>query len=211
MTFSITARSPETGQLGVAVTTAWFAVGSICLQVRHGVAAVAAQATPSPTLKSKCLNGIAAGLSPEESVHEALESDDLREYRQVALVDSKGRAFAYSGPECEGESFHICAKNRVIAGNLLGSSTVLSAMEESWSSTEGTKAPMAERLLLALIAGQREGGDSRGAQSAALFVSHSNPLLNVDFRVDDSETPIADLEKNLKLFREDYEPIYRKL
>ena len=211
MTFSITARSPATGQLGIAVATAWFAVGSICLEVQNGIGAVAAQATPSPTLRSDCLTGLAAGLTPEESVLEALVGDYLREYRQICLVDSNGRAFAYTGPGCEAESSHICAQNCAIAGNLLCSADVLKAIDESWQSTQGTNEPLAERLLMALAAGQQEGGDRRGAQSAALFVSNTNPLLNVDLRVDNSDSPISEIEKNLEMFRSEYEPVYKSL
>ena len=211
MTFSITARSPDTGQLGVAVITAWFAVGSICLEVRHGLGAVAAQATPSPTLRADCLNGLASGLTPEESISKALVGDPLLEFRQVGLLDSKGRAFAYTGPGCEGASFHVFAENYVIVGNCLSSSRVIEAIDESWNSTQMARTPMAERLLLAISAGQDEGGDKRGAQSAALFVSNSNPLLNVDLRVDNSHVPLTELRNNLNMFRTDFEAIYRNL
>jgi uncharacterized Ntn-hydrolase superfamily protein len=211
MTFSITARCERTGELGVAVATAWFAVGSICPAVRAGVGAVASQALVNPNLREACLDRIAAGAGPELALAEALEMDASPEQRQVGVVDAAGRAAAHTGTACASHSGHRIDGSCVVAGNTLCSVEVLEAMQSAWNEVRISGQPLAECLLVALEAGQAAGGDSRGRQSAALLVGNSDPMLQLDLRVDDHAEPLAELCRLLGLFREKYEPIYRAL
>ena len=211
MTFSIAARCPDTGEFGVAVTTVWFAVGSICYLVLPGIGAVASQGVPNPALRNRCLDGLASGLSPIEALAEALSTDPLSEHRQVGLLDALGRTAAHTGAHCEDTSGHINEQDYVIAGNILTNDGVLRAIESSLLSPTGPGLPLAERMLDALDAGQAAGGDRRGRQSAAMFVGSHNPILHVDLRIDDSPDPLVELRRLLNLFREKYEPVYQLL
>ena len=211
MTFSIAARCERTGDFGVAVTTAWFAVGSVCPAVRAGVGAVASQAIVNPTLRGACLDRIADGAEAEHALAEALETDASPEQRQVSVIDAAGRAAAHTGSACPDESGHRVDGSCVLAGNTLRSVAVLEAMRASWSEAGTRDLPLAERLLAALDAGQAAGGDARGSQSAALLVGSPNPLLQIDLRVDDHGEPLEELRRLLRLFRDEYEPIHRAL
>ncbi len=209
MTFSITARCRRTGDLGVAVTTKFFAVGALCPAVRAGVGAVASQAVPNPALKEECLDRLASGAPPEEALRQALAADALAHRRQVGLIDAGGRTAAHTGANCEDARGHIIETDGVIAGNTLVSEDVLRAVASSWrQSSEGD---LAERMLAALDAGQAAGGDRRGRQSAALLVGNANPLLALDLRVDDHADPLVELRRLLSLYRETYEPILKSL
>lgn len=211
MTFSITARCERTGELGVAVATAWFAVGSVCPAARANVGAVASQALVNASLREACLDRIAAGARPELALQEALSTDAVPEQRQVGVVDAAGRTAAHTGAACPGEAGHRIDGSCVIAGNTLSSIEVLQAMQASWNEPSNSGLHLAERLLRALHAGQGAGGDSRGRQSAALLVANSNPMLQVDLRVDDHAEPLTELLRLLTLFREKYEPIHSAL
>lgn len=209
MTFSITARCRRTGDLGVAVTTKFFAVGALCPAVRAGVGAVASQAVPNPALKAACLDRLANGVPPEEALRQALASDAVAQRRQVGLIDASGRGAAHTGAKCEDARGHIIESDCVVAGNTLVSEDVLRAVASAWRQTSA--GDLAERMLGALDAGQAAGGDRRGRQSAALLVGHANPLLALDLRVDDHPDPLVELRRLLGLYRERYEPILRSL
>ena len=211
MTFSISARCARSGELGVAVTTAWFAVGSVCPAVRANIGAVASQALVNANLRAACLDRIAAGDRPELALAEALKADASPEQRQVSVVDAAGRAAAHTGAACPDACGHRIAAGCVIAGNTLSSIEVLDAIESSWHTTRDSDLALAERMLMALDAGQQEGGDKRGRQSAALLVGNMDPMLQVDLRVDDHPDPLVELRRLLALFREKYEPIHRAL
>ncbi len=211
MTFSIVARCERTGALGVAVATAWFAVGALCPAVRVGVGAVASQAFVNASLRTMCLDRMAAGVHPEAAIAWSLAMDVAPEQRQLSLVDSAGRLAAHTGSDCPDVAGHRRKDGCVVAGNTLHSGDVLEAMLASWASVGGRDLRLAERLLAALDAGQEAGGDARGRQSAALLVGHSNPMLQIDLRVDDHTEPLGELHRLLTLFREKYEPLHRAL
>jgi uncharacterized Ntn-hydrolase superfamily protein len=211
MTFSITARCEHTGELGVAVATAWFAVGSVCPAVRADIGAVASQALVNANLRAACLDRIVLGLRPELALAEALKMDASPEHRQLGVVDAAGRAAAHTGAACPDDSGHRIDRGCVIAGNTLSSIEVLDAMQSSWNEARGCDVPLAERMLMALDAGQLAGGDARGRQSAALLVGNVDPMLQIDLRVDDHTEPLTELRRLLALFRERYEPIHRAL
>jgi len=206
MTFSISARCHRTGDLGVAITTAWFAVGSICPAARVGVGAVASQARANSALRGACLDRIAAGEAPQAALREALAADAGAVHRQVGLIDAAGRTAAYTGAECIAERGALELEDAVIAGNMLASQNVLSAMAAAWTSSRSGDLRLAERMLAALDAGQAAGGDMRGKQSAALLIASDGP--SPDLRVDDAPEPLLELRRLLSVYRERYEPIY---
>jgi uncharacterized Ntn-hydrolase superfamily protein len=210
MTFSIVARCQRSGELGAAVTTAWFAVGSLCPAVRHGIGAVASQADVNPRLRTECLDRLARGVAADITLGEALSTDPSPERRQVGLIDASGRTAAHTGDGCVDAHGHIIESNCVIAGNTLLSTGVLDAVAASWRDTNERDFGLAERMMLALEAGQEAGGDKRGRQSAALLVGNKNPMLQIDLRVDDHADPLVELRRLLTMFREKYEPFYEK-
>jgi uncharacterized Ntn-hydrolase superfamily protein len=211
MTFSISARCERTGELGVAVTTAWFAVGSVCPAVRPYIGAVASQALVNANLRAACLDQVAMGVPPEFAIAEALKADASPEQRQIGLVDAAGNVAAHTGAACPDACGHRIDTDYVIAGNTLSSIEVLDAIESSWHATKDGNLALAERMLMALDAGEQAGGDKRGRQSAALLVGNVDPMLQVDLRVDDHPEPLVELRRLLALFREKYEPIHRSL
>lgn len=209
MTFSITARCPRTGDFGVAVTTCWFAVGSLCPAVRAGVGAVASQSFVNPALKGACLDRLANGLAPETALAEALAEDPSPEIRQVGLIGVRGRGAAHTGTGCDSVCGHLIETDAVIAGNMLAPGGVLDAVAAAWRAN--AELALAERMLGALEAGQESGGDKRGRQSAALLVGNAFPMLQLDLRVDDHLDPLIELRRLFTLYREKYEPIYRAM
>src|SRR5579859_2491087 len=166
MTFSIVARDPQTGMLGVAVTTKFFGVGSLCPFARAGVGAVATQALVNPTYGPRGLDLLAEGLAPDEVVARLLGADEGREHRQLHLIDAHGNVAARSGAECVDWFGHQTHDGFSVAGNMLAGPLVVSDTARAYLASEGVAFP--ERLIRALEAGQAAGGDKRGRQSAAL-------------------------------------------
>jgi len=196
LTFSIVARCPKTLALGVAVSTAVPAVGSVVPHVRVNVGAIATQALTSIVYGTEGLRLLERGLVPRKALKTLLATDNDREKRQVIVIDAKGKTAAFTGKETEGWKGHIIGDDCVVAGNMLTGSHVVRAMRDSFREEEGN---LAERLLEALEAGQDAGGDKRGRLSAALMVADSRwtgsnrPLL--DLRVDAHSNPVAELRR----------------
>jgi len=191
-TFSITARCPATGDLGVVISTAVPAVGQRCPHVRMNVGAIAAQSHTNIMLGIKGLKLLEHGLTPEHALGVLLEEDEGRDLRQVAAVDALGRCFGYTGSKCVEWAGHIVGEGFVTAGNMLLGPETLDAMAESFKSAEGD---LSERLLTALEVGQRAGGDKRGRVSAALLVASRESKRYHDLRVDDHPDPVAELRR----------------
>jgi uncharacterized Ntn-hydrolase superfamily protein len=197
VTFSIVARDPQKGSLGIAISTARPCVGAGTVYVQQGVGAIASQAWTNPRLGTHGLRLLEVGLSPEAALTVLLEDDSHAARRQVGAVDTWGRVFTYSGAECEGWFGHRTGDNYSVQGNMLVSEDTIGAMSEAFEATSGH---LAERLLAALEAGQAAGGDKRGRVSAALAV---RPPLNVplplwesvDIRVDEHPDPVAELRR----------------
>jgi uncharacterized Ntn-hydrolase superfamily protein len=202
VTFSIVARDPEYGTLGIAISTAMPCVGAGCAYVKQGVGAIASQALTNPRLGNDGLKLLELGLSPEAAITTLLNEDQGASKRQVGAVDAWGRAFAYSGAECEAWFGHrTSASNGVhhysVQGNMLVSGVTIEAMAATFEAASGH---LAERLVASLEAGQAAGGDKRGRVSAALLV---RPPLTVprplwewaDVRVDDHPDPVAELRR----------------
>jgi uncharacterized Ntn-hydrolase superfamily protein len=203
-TFSIVARDPAAGELGVGVQSKAFAVGSRVPTVKGGLVAMAHQAQSNPMYGALGVELLATGMAPQQTLDILARGDDQRDRRQVAMIDSKGRTAAWTGPAAQEWKGHRCGVDYCVQGNILAGPQVVEAMAKSFESTTG---PLAERMLAALDAAQTAGGDVRGAQSAALVVA--KPLAGaagfsdriVDLRVDDSRAPLVELRRLLTMLR----------
>ncbi|MDF2629309.1 MAG: hypothetical protein K0R39_3140 [Symbiobacteriaceae bacterium] len=194
MTFSIVAFDAATGQLGCAVQSKAFAVGSRVPWLQAGVGAVATQANVNPHYGSRGLELLRAGHTPADAIAGLTQSDPGYKIRQVGIVDVQGRSATYTGENCLEHARGLAGDGWACQGNILASADVVTAMAEAYTTTQ---APFAERLLAALAAGQEAGGDARGMQSAALRIAGHNPNqpdgILIDLRVDDHHSPIEEL------------------
>ena len=203
-TFSIVARDPDTGELGVAVQSHWFSVGPIVPWAEAGVGAVATQSFVDPSYGKNGLEMMRAGKSAPDVLKELLGKDEAREVRQVAMIDAQGRVEAWTGRNDIQAAGHIVGKNFSVQANLMLNDKVWPAMARAF---ENTKGDLAERMLAALDAAQAVGGDIRGRQSAALVVVTGKPTgqawkdRTFDLRVDDSPQPLVELRRLVKLQR----------
>lgn len=203
-TFSIVARDPATGELGVAVQSHWFSVGPIVPWAEAGVGAVATQSFVDPSYGKNGLELMRAGKSAPDALKELLEKDEGREVRQVAMIDAQGRVDAWTGKNDIQAAGHIVGKNFSVQANLMLNDKVWPAMARAF---ENTKGDLADRMLAALDAAQAVGGDIRGRQSAAIIVVTGKPTglawkdRTFDLRVDDSPQPLLELRRLVKLQR----------
>src|SRR6185437_8482779 len=199
MTWSIVARDAESGAFAVAVTSKFFAVGALCPYAQSGVGALATQALVNPTYGPQGLRLLAEGRPAAHVLELLLAADDGREARQVQLVDRAGRVAAHSGRDCVGWCGHVVGEDFAVAGNMLAGPAVVAATADAFRSAAGR--PLAERLLAGLDAGQAQGGDKRGKQSAALLVYRGEDYPYLDLRVDDHAEPLIELAR---LYRESH-------
>src|ERR1044071_4214557 len=203
-TFSIVARDPATGELGVAVQSHWFSVGSIVAWAEAGVGAVATQSFVDPSYGKNGLELMRAGKSAPDTLKELLEKDQGREVRQVAMIDAQGRVDAWTGKDDIQAAGHIVGTNFSVQANLMLNDKIWPAMARAF---ENTKGDLADRMLAALDAAQAAGGDIRGRQSAAIVVvkaeSTGKPWADrlFDLRVDDHPEPLRELRRLVKLQR----------
>ena len=200
-TFSITARCPATGELGIAVSTCEPCVGWIVPFVRAGVGAIASQARSNPYFGIDGLGLLAGGLGAQD-VLDAMLAGDLvvdREQRQLAIVDHDGRTAVYTGPHCRNWAGHRVGEGVVVAGNLLVGPETVEAMLERFTALNGEM--LGERLVAALEAGQRAGGDRRGRISAALLVAKDGAWPWIDVRVDSHPDPVLELRRIFAEFK----------
>ncbi len=204
MTFSIVARSDDGGSWGVAVASKYLAVGSAVPAARAGVGAVATQAWVNVAYKSAALTHLGEGAPAPAALQRLLEPDDGREHRQVGIVDAEGRAASHTGTECLEWAGGVTGDGYAIQGNILTGEEVVIAMQDAFVASDPS-APLAERLMAALRAGDEAGGDARGRQSASLLVvrDEAGPDgrddIEVDLRVDDHTRPVDELERLLGL------------
>lgn len=210
-TFSITARCALTGQLGVAVSTKVPAVGMLCPFVESNVGAIATQSFVNPYLGLWGLEYLRQGHSAEETLDLLAARDPGIQYRQLGIVDRHGCSAAFSGNQCDGWYGHRTGSQYAVAGNMLVGEDTVAAMEESFCATEGQGIPLAERLLMALDAGQRAGGDKRGRQSAALKVYGQEAYPLLDLRVDEHLDPVAELIRVYAVAQEALVPLLNML
>ncbi len=195
-TFSIVAFDPETSALGVAVQSKFLAVGAVVPWARAGVGAVATQALANFNYGPRGLELMGRGATARETVEALISSDDEREHRQLGVVDAAGSAATFTGSECFEWAGGITGERYAALGNILVGRETVEAMARTFEDVPGD---LAGRLLAALDAGQRAGGDSRGKQSAALLVVREGGGYGgdndrvVDLRVDDHPEPIREL------------------
>lgn len=198
-TYSIVARDPESRELGVAVQSHWFSVGSIVTWARAGVGAVATQSIGEPSYGPKLLDRLAAGEDPAMALTAELAADELGRFRQIGVVDGSGAVATHTGEGCMDHAGHAAGEGFSAQANLMASPQVWPAMATAFSAACG---PLARRLLAALDAAQAAGGDVRGRQSAALLVvpDEGEPWrTSVELRVEDSDEPLVELKRLLDL------------
>ena len=201
MTFSISGFCQKTSMVGVAITTSSICVASRCPWVRAGVGAAATQNVTDPSLGSLMLDYLEEGLSVQQTIDKIVNEHKFINYRQLALVDSKGNCVSYTGSKTLGTNAVSESDCCVAAGNLLSSTEVVQAMTNNF--TRNNNLHLAERLLSALQAGVDAGGEEGPVHSAGLKVAHQHSWPLVDLRIDWVEDkPITEL---MKLWRA-YEP-----
>ena len=203
-TFSIVARDPATGEMGVAVQSHWFSVGSNVTWAEAGIGAIATQSFIDPSYGKNGLDMMRAGAGADDALKSLLAKDEGRDVRQVAMIDASGRVAAHTGAKCiEAAGDHV-GKNYSVQANLMANARVWPAMARAF---EASKGDLAERMLAALDAAQAVGGDIRGRQSAAIIVvkgaSTGKPWADriFDLRVDDSPEPLKELRRLVRLQR----------
>jgi uncharacterized Ntn-hydrolase superfamily protein len=202
-TFSIVAADPPTGEVGVAVASRFFAVGTVVPHARAGVGAIATQSYANTTFGPHGLSLLSHGNSPEKVLEVLLGNDKGRNKRQVGLVNAAGAAATYTGTECNPWAGGRSGPNYAVQGNILTGEEVVVAMEKAFLSTTGR--PLGVRLYAAIEAGDAAGGDSRGKQSAALVVCRESGGYGgftdraIDIRVDDHPEPIRELGRLLEI------------
>ena len=200
MTYSIVARDPKSGELGVAVQSHWFSVGSIVTWARTGVGAVATQANAETAYGPNALALLADGVPAPEALERLVAADPGGPSRQVAIVDSAGRVGAHTGPTCIACAGHITGEGVSCQANIMVSERVWPAMLKAFSAASDSSLTL--RLLDALDAAEREGGDLRGRQSAAILVvpAEGEPWrTTVSLRVEDHPEPLPELRRLVAL------------
>jgi len=206
-TFSIVAADPTTGEVGCAVQSKYFAIGAVTPWVQAGVGAVATQAMGVVARNGqRALSALAAQVDPAAALDRALAEDDDRELRQLGAVSADGRAAAFTGRDCSEWAGHLVGDGFAVQGNMLTNADVLAAMRSAFLDV---LAPLPERMVAALEAGQAAGGDRRGQQAAALVVEQLGAAKRsregidrvCDLRVDDHPEPIVELRRLITLWR----------
>ena len=204
-TFSIVARDAATGEMAVAVQSHWFSVGTVVAWGEAGVGVVATQSFVNQSFGPRGLALMKEGLSPQEVMEKLIAEDEGRDFRQLALLNTKGEVASYTGAKCIDYAGHANGDDFSVQANMMLTDGVVPAMEKAWNTNGGL--PLAERMVAVLEAAQKAGGDIRGKQSAALLVVRGeatgepwNDRL-VDLRVDDHQDPIGELSRLLKVHR----------
>jgi uncharacterized Ntn-hydrolase superfamily protein len=202
-TFSIVARDPSTGELGVAVQSRFFAVGAAVPFAEGDVGAIASQAMGNPIYGTRGLQLLREGRSVQETLASLLEDDPQHDHRQVGIVDAKGRSVAHTGSKAFAWAGHRTGPDFAVQGNILVSEQTVVAMERAFTETRGM---LGERMIRALEEGQKAGGDSRGGQSAALLIvkkgaGYAGTDRYCDLRVDDHTEPIKELRRLFTVWR----------
>ncbi|HEU4378644.1 MAG TPA: DUF1028 domain-containing protein [Hyphomicrobiaceae bacterium] len=193
MTWSIIASHPQTGRIGIAVATRFFAVGALVPHIAAGVGAVATQAFINPHLGPRGLALAAQGRDAAEIVAALTRDDAGRHNRQLHVMDSRGGLAAYTGAACIDWCGHDVRATFSVAGNMLAGPQVLAETARTYESSPHL--PLARRLIAAMRAGEAAGGDKRGKQSAALLVHDQESYPLYDLRVDDHPDPLAELAR----------------
>ncbi len=203
-TYSIVARDTVTGEMGVAVQSHWFSVGSLVTWAEAGVGAVATQSFVDPAYGPLGLDLMRAGKTAHQALNSLVSTDEGRDVRQVAMIDAKGNVAAHTGSKCIQGAGHIVGKNYSVQANLMLNDKIWPAMSKAY---ENAKGDLAERMLAALDAAEAAGGDIRGKQSAAILIvkaqSTGRPWADrvMELRVEDHEEPLNELRRLVQVHR----------
>ncbi len=203
MTFSIVARDPQQNAIGVAVQSKFVSVGSVVPFASADAGAVATQSFANVEYGPDALEHLRKGLTAEETIEKLVDADDEAERRQVGVVGADGTVAGFSGEECFDTALDVQGEQYTAQGNILENEETVHAMAETFEEADGG---LPERLIAALHAADEAGGDSRGKQSAALYVVKPEGGYDggndrwIDVRVDDHDEPIDELERVFKLY-----------
>jgi len=203
-TFSIVAYDQQNGQIGVAVQSHWFSVGSIVSWAEPGVGAVATQSLVNVSFGPRALELLKKGTSVQQALQELINSDEGRDFRQLAIIDANGCVATHTGEKCIADAGHITGKNYSVQANMMLNKEVVPAMSKAFEQSSG---PLAERMLAALQAAQKAGGDIRGQQSAAILIVRAKSTGKIwedrliDLRVEDHPNAVKELARVLAVFR----------
>ena len=203
-TYSIVALDAETGELGVAVQSHWFSVGSLVPWAKAGVGAVATQSVVKVDYGPDGLKLMEGGMSAESALNKLVLEDEGEAVRQVAMIDMKGNVATHTGEKCIYAAGHQIGKNYSVQANLMENETVWPAMAKAFEDTEGD---LADKMMAALYAAEGEGGDIRGKQSAAMLIVTGEPTgvpwkdVVMDIRVDDHAEPLKELKRLIRVHR----------
>ncbi len=210
-TYSIVAFDPETGDLGVAVQSKFFSVGSVVPWARANVGAVATQSYANVTYGPDGLRLLEQGKSPEETLKQLTDADEGRDLRQVGIVDAKGRAASFTGAKCNSWAGHKVGQHYAAQGNILASEAVVKDMAAAFEKARAKPSSrLADWLMAALAAAEAAGGDKRGRQSAALLVVRDKAGFGggndrfIDLRVEDHKEPVEELARLLEIHKRFY-------
>jgi len=204
-TYSIIARDPNTGEMGVGVQSHYFSVGSVVSWGESGIGVVATQSFVNKSFGLRGLELLKQGKTPQEAVDILLSDDDGRDVRQVAILDVKGRVATHTGSKCIKYAGHFKGDNFSVQANLMLSDKVWPKMAEAYEKHK--KLPLPERIIRSMEAAETVGGDIRGKQSAALLIVRGDSVENkwedplIDIRVEDHNEPLKELDRLLKLWR----------
>lgn len=199
MTFSIVAKDPETGAVGIAVASRFFAAGAM-VPYLSGRAAVASQAFVNPLWGIEGLKELDENRAPEDVLGDLIRRDAGQANRQAHMIGSDGRIAQHTGADCVDWAGHSSGDHVSVAGNMLAGPQVIEAMLATWQQAKGMN--LTDRLLAAMDAGEAAGGDKRGRQSAALIVHDGQPYPSVDLRADDHSEPLTELRRLLAVSEE---------
>lgn len=207
-TFSIVARDPQSGEMGVAVQSHWFSVGSVVPWAQAGIGAIATQSMAEISYGPLGLELLKGGKSAQQTLDALLLADENREVRQVAIVDARGEVAAHTGKRCIAEAGHIIGAGFSVQANMMLNDRIPTAMAKAYEAAiQNGIADLSERLLLALEAAQSAGGDIRGKQSAAIKVvgqdlsSKTWEGVQMELRVEDCPEPIPELRRVVNIHR----------
>jgi uncharacterized Ntn-hydrolase superfamily protein len=209
MTFSIAARCPRTGMLGVATSSKALSAGGLVPYCGAGVGAIASQSFVNPYLGIDGLVLLEQGLPAERALERLIADDPGRELRQLAVVDKEGRTAAYTGDRCIPWAGHVSGAGYVCLGNILRGQEVVQAMARAFETTLIEELP--ERLVQALEAGQDAGGDRRGRQSAGVVVVGEETYPWCDLRVDDHPDPVPELRRVFEVYKREEIPFLQMM
>jgi len=204
MTWSIIARDPSSGLIGVAIASRFFAVGALCIGTEGRTGAVCTQALMNPTYAPRGLGLLREGMKPQDICRRLVAGDAGGDQRQVHMLNWQGEAGAHTGANCVDWCGNVHAEGVSVAGNMLAGPAVIASTLEAF--TTHSELPSVERLLTAMEAGEAAGGDKRGKQSAALVVQGDEPFQRFSIRADDHADPLAELRRLYGVAKERFIP-----